>query len=62
MSEIYEKINNNTLKVTRNDNNIHVFEENRAEIQTRIDHWEFDKKELQKKIDAEIAKIAILDS
>ena len=65
MSETYEKIDNNTLKVICNDTNTHIFEGSRAEIQTRLDHLKLDKDgmeiDFQKKIDALEAKIAILD-
>lgn len=64
MSETYEKIDNNTLKITRNDTNIHIFYEERAEIQTIIDHLKHDKDRMEIDFDVKInaleAKIAIL--
>jgi hypothetical protein len=61
MAEIYVKKDKNTLTVTCTTNETHITEEDRAEIQTKIDHLEFDKVELEKKIDALKNKIAILD-
>ena len=61
MTDTYAKKDVNTLTVTNTTNETHVTEEDRAEIQTKIDHLELDKSELQKKIDIEIAKIATLD-
>ena len=61
MAETYEKKDINTLTVTKTTNEIHVTEEDRAEIQTKIDHLEFNKVELQKEIDDLKAKIAELD-
>lgn len=61
MAETYEKKDKNTLTVTRTVDETHITEEDRAEIQMEIDHFEIDKVELQKKIDALKAKIAILD-
>ncbi|MHC4866989.1 MAG: hypothetical protein ACYTEX_23170 [Planctomycetota bacterium] len=58
----YKKIDPNTLEVTVITNVTHVSEERRAEIQTRIDHWEEDQADLRKRIDAEKAKIAVLDA
>lgn len=62
MAETYAKKDENTLTVTRKVNEAHITEEDRAEIQTQIDHLELDKIELQKKIDALKAKIAILNT
>lgn len=62
MSKIYKKKDENTLIITRTVNETHIIEETRTEIQTQIDHAEFDKSELLKKIDTLTAKIAILDS
>lgn len=59
--ETYTKKDKDTLTVTRITNETHITEEDRAEIQTQIDHLEFDKIELQKKIDGLKTKIAILD-
>jgi len=61
MSTTYTKKNKNILTATTITNETHIVEEDRAEIQTEIDHLEIDKVELQKKIDIEKAKIAILD-
>ena len=61
MAETYEKKDKDTLTVTRKVNETHITEEDRAEIQTEIDHFEIDKVELQKKIDERKAKIATLD-
>lgn len=61
MAETFVKKDKDTLTVTKVTNETHITEENRAEIQTRIDHLEIDKSELQKKIDVEKNKIAILD-
>ena len=65
MLEIYEKINDNTLKVTNNDTNIHIFEESRVEIETKLFHLKADKdkmeRDFQDKIKILEAKIAILD-
>jgi len=61
MSKIYEKKDKNTLTVTTITNETHIVEENRAEIQTKIDHLETDKTEIQKKIDELKIKIAVLD-
>lgn len=66
MSETYEKKDKNTLTVTRNTDETHITEEDRAEIQTQLDHAELDmvksEADWQKKIDALKAKIALLDS
>lgn len=61
MTITYKKKDINTLTVTTTVDEVHVVEEDRAEIQTQLDHLELDKIEIQKKIDAEKAKIAILD-
>lgn len=65
MSEIYEKIDNNTLRVTNNDTNIHIFEENRAELETLLFHLKADKdkmeRDFQDKIGVLESKIAILN-
>lgn len=66
MSETYVKKNDNTLTVTRTTDETHIVEEDRAEIQTQIDHLKFDKNkaELEYKIKIGVleAKIVILDS
>lgn len=61
MPKTYTKKNKNTLTVTETITETHITEEGRTEIQTKIDHFETDKVELQKKIDAEKEKITILD-
>ncbi len=62
----YKKKDEDTLEVTRTSDETHITEENRAEIQTQLDHAELDAAQSQidwqKKIDALKAKIAILDS
>ena len=64
--ETYKKKDDNTLTVTRTTDETHIVEENRAEIQTLLDHAELDAAQSQidwqKKIDAFKAKIAILDA
>ncbi len=57
----YEKKTKNILKVIDTTNERHETEETRAEIQTKIDHLEINKTELQKQIGIEKAKLAILD-
>jgi len=59
--EIYEKKDKNTLIITHTTDETHITEENRAEIQTKIDHLELNKSELEKKIDVLKDKIAILN-
>lgn len=65
MPEICVKKDDNTLTVTRTVEETHVTEEDRAEIQTQLDHAELGmakyQLDQQKKIDALKAKIAILD-
>jgi ribosome-associated translation inhibitor RaiA len=66
MSETYKKKDKNTLEVTRTSEETHIVEEDRAEIQTKLDHLELDAAksavDFQTKIDDLKAKIAILDS
>ena len=62
MALTYKKKNSQTLTVTTVTNETHIVEEDRAEIQTQIDHWEDEQVELQKKIDEAKAKIVILDA
>ena len=66
MSETYKKKNKNTLTVTQTTDETHIVEEDRAEIQTQLDHLELDAAQsiidFQKKIDILKAKIAILDA
>lgn len=61
MATTYTKKDKDTLTVTAVINETHIVEEDRAEIQTKIDHWELEMVELQKKIDAAKAKLAVLD-
>ena len=65
MSETYEKIDKDNLKITNNDTTIHIFEGSRAEIETRLFHLKADKDKMERdfhdKIDALEAKLAILD-
>ncbi len=60
--EKYKKKDKDTLTVTRTTEETHITEEDRAEIQTQIDHLELDKSELQKRFDELKAKIAVLDA
>ena len=66
MTETYKKKDDNTLTVTRTTDETHITEEDRAEIQTQLDHAELDmvksQADWQKKIDELKAKIAILDA
>ncbi len=66
MSETYTKKDKDTLTVTRTTDETHITEEDRAEIQTQLDHAELDMirlvAEQQKKIDGLKAKLAILDA
>ena len=66
MSEKYKKKNKDTLTVTRTTDETHIVEEDRAEIQTQLDHLELDAAQsvidFQKKIDILKAKIAVLDA
>ena len=65
MAETYTKKNKNTLTVSTVTSETHITEENRAEIQTKLDHLELDAAQsaidYATKIDALKAKIAILD-
>ena len=61
MAETYIKKDKDTLTVTNTINETHLTEENRAKIQTQLDHFELDKSELQKKIDVLKDKIAVLN-
>ena len=60
--ETYKKKDKNTLVITRITNETHITEEDRAEIQTEIDHLELDIIEFEKKIDTLKEKIAVLDA
>ena len=66
MTETYKKKDDNTLTVTRTTDETHIIEEDRAEIQTLLDHAEIDmvksQADWQKKIDELKAKIAVLDA
>lgn len=66
MTETYKKKDDNTLTVTRTTDETHITEEDRAEIQTLLDHAELDmvksQADWQKKIDELKAKIAIFDA
>lgn len=66
MTETYKKKDDNTLEVTRTTDETHIVEEDRAEIQTLLDHAELDmvksQADWQKKIDALKVKIAVLDA
>jgi len=66
MSETYKKKNKNTLEVTRITDETHITEEDRAEIQTKLDHLELGAAQsvidYKTKIDILKAKIAILDA
>ena len=66
MTETYKKKDEDTLTVTRTTNETRIVEEDRAEIQTQLDHLELDEAQsvidFQVKIDILKAKIAILDS
>jgi predicted nucleic acid-binding Zn-ribbon protein len=62
MGITFQKKDKDTLTVTTVTHETHIIEEDRAEIQTQIDHWEDEQVELQKKIDDAKAKIAILDA
>lgn len=61
MTVTYIKKDDNTLTVTKVTNETHITEEDRAEIQTKIDHLELNKSELQKEIELLKEKIAVLD-
>lgn len=66
MAETYKKKNDNTLTVTRITDETHIVEEDRAEIQTQLDHLELEAAQsvidFQAKIDILKVKIAVLDS
>ncbi|MCK5608890.1 hypothetical protein KAR91_43860 [Candidatus Pacearchaeota archaeon] len=66
MAETYKKKDENTLTVTRTTDETHITEENRTEIQTKLDHLELDKTKVEidfeKKIDSLRNKISILDA
>ena len=59
MSETYEKVTDEILKVINNDTTIHIF-------QTKLDHLKLDKSKMEleykNKIEAEESKLAVLDS
>ncbi len=64
--EKYKKKDKDTLTVTRTTDETHIVDEDRAEIQTQLDHLELDAAQsvidFQKRIDILKAKIAILDA
>ena len=64
MPETYKKKDENTLTVTRTTDETHIIEEDRAEIQTQLDHLELDAAQsvidFQAKIDILKEKIAVL--
>ncbi|HDY84146.1 hypothetical protein LCGC14_1655740 [marine sediment metagenome] len=66
MSETYKKKDKDTLTVTRTTDETHIVEEDRAEIQTKLDHLELDAAQsvidYQAKIDILKDKLAILDA
>lgn len=66
MTKTYKKKDDNTLTVTRTTDETHITEEDRAEIQTQLDHAELDmvksQADWQKKVNELKAKIAVLDS
>ena len=65
MPETYTKKDKDTLTVTKITEETHIIEEDRAEIQTKLDHMELDAAQsaidFQAKINILKAKIAILD-
>ncbi len=65
MTKTYAKKDKDTLTVTTIADETHIVEEDRAEIQTELDHLELEAAQsaidFQTKIDALKAKIAILD-
>ncbi len=66
MSETYKKKDKNTLTVTRITDETHIVEEDRAVIQTKLDHLELEAAQsaidFQTKIDELKTKIAILNA
>lgn len=66
MSETYEKVTDDILKVISNDINTHIFEISRTELETQLTHLKLDKDKTEfdfnKRIEVLRAKIAILDS
>ena len=66
MTETYKKKDENTLTVTRTTDETHITEEDKAEIQTELDHLELDAAQsvidYQAKIDILKDKIAILNA
>ena len=65
MIETYKKKDENTLTVTQTTDETHITEEDRAEIQTELDHLELEAVQsvidYQTKIDILKDKIAVLD-
>ncbi len=66
MTETYTKKDKDTLTVTRTTDETHITEEDRAEIQTKLDHLELEAAQsvidFQTKIDELNAKLTILDT
>ena len=64
MSETYKKKDKDTLTVTRTADETHIVEEDRAEIQTKLDHLELEAAQsvidYQAKIDILKDKLAVL--
>lgn len=62
----YEKVDDNTLRVTNNDTKINVFDENRSVIEAQIVNLRLDKDraeaDFNNRIGALQVKIDILDS
>lgn len=66
MAETFEKKDKDTLTVITVTNETHIVEEDRAEIQTKLDHLELDAARsalnYKNQIDELKTKIAILDA
>lgn len=66
MPKTFKKKSKDTLEVTTVTNESHTVEENRTEIQTKLDHLELDAAQseidYQVRIDELKTKIAILDA
>lgn len=61
MARKYKKKDKDTLEITDTPSEV-ISTIDRAEIQTKIDHFELDKQSIQLEIDELNAQIAILDS
>lgn len=57
----YKKKTRDILEVTDTIDELHITEETRAEIQTKIDHLKIDKGKVSEEIDALEALISLLD-